>query len=54
MYGEKKFDIDPINFYPKPKVWSSLIMLTPKIKIEKLKNQTVEYVTKFFFTQRRK
>ena len=54
MYGEKKFDIDPINFYPKPKVWSSLITLTPKTKIEKLKkSSTVEHVTNIFFTQRR-
>ena len=55
MYGEKKFDIDPIKYYPKPKVLSSLITLTPKIKIEKLKkSNTVEHVTNVFFTQRRK
>ena len=55
MHSKKIFDISPINFYPKPKVWSSLIALTPKTKIEKFKkSNTLEHVTNIFFNQRRK
>ena len=53
--SEKIFDINPIYFNPKPKVWSSLIILTPKKNIEILKkNKNLEHVTNIFFNQRRK
>ena len=52
---KKILDIDPRYFNPKPKVWSSLIVITPKLKIEKLKNpKNLEHVTNIFFNQRRK
>ena len=55
MSCEKITDIDPKYFYPKPKVWSSLIILTPKSKIERLINpKNLEHVTNIFFSQRRK
>ncbi len=51
----KLFDIAPRFFYPAPKVWSSLIVLTPKKKIELLKkSKSLEHVTNIFFNQRRK
>ena len=51
----KIIDIDPVYFYPKPKVWSSLITLTPKLKFETLqKAKHLEHVTNIFFNQRRK
>ena len=37
LSGQKILDIDPKYFSPKPKVWSSIILLEPKIKIENLK-----------------
>ena len=51
----KIFDISPDFFYPKPKVWSSVILLKPKLNfrnIEKIKN--LEHITNLFFNQRRK
>ena len=55
LNSEKLLDIDPKFFYPKPKVWSSLISLTPKITIENLKNaKHLEHITNVFFNQRRK
>tara|TARA_B100000886_G_scaffold260544_1_gene185416 strand:- start:6338 stop:7120 length:783 start_codon:yes stop_codon:yes gene_type:complete len=55
MNCEKVLDIDPIYFKPKPKVWSSLIILTPKIKFEKIKKpKNLEHITNIFFNQRRK
>ena len=52
---EKILDINPKFFFPKPKVWSSLVSLTPKIKIEHLKNvKHLEHITNIFFNQRRK
>ena len=54
----KKFkitDIDPKFFSPKPKVWSTLLVLTPKDKFEDLKNpKSLEHITNIFFNQRRK
>ena len=51
----KVLDIPPINFYPIPKVWSSLIVFTPKDKIEYFnKPKNLEHVTNIFFNQRRK
>ena len=55
MNAEKILDINPSYFYPKPKVWSSLITLSPKSKIEHLqKPNSLEHVTNIFFNQRRK
>ena len=55
MNCEKIIDIDPKYFYPKPNVWSSLIILTPKSKIEKFINsKNLEHITNIFFSQRRK
>jgi len=55
MYNEKIIDIDPKYFYPKPKVWGSLIIHTPKSKIENLKKpKNLEHITNIFFNQRRK
>ena len=55
MNCEKIIDIDPKYFYPKPNVWSSLITLTPKSRIEKLINsKNLEHITNIFFSQRRK
>ena len=49
------FDINPIFFSPKPKVWSSLILLSPKPEYEILKNaKNLEHITNIFFNQRRK
>ena len=51
----KILDISPKFFYPVPKVWSTLIKLTPKknyVKINNMKN--LEHVTNIFFNQRRK
>ncbi len=55
MNRAKLFDINPKDFYPIPKVWSTLIKLWPKKdsqKINKIKN--LEHVTNIFFNQRRK
>ena len=44
-----------IFFSPKPKVWSSLILLSPKPEYEILKNaKNLEHITNIFFNQRRK
>ena len=34
MLSSKVLDISPNNFFPKPKVWSSLIILEPKKKLK--------------------
>ncbi len=55
MNRAKLFDINPKDFFPIPKVWSTLIKLWPKKdsqKINKIKN--LEHVTNIFFNQRRK
>ena len=55
LSGQKIFDIDPKYFSPKPKVWSSIILLEPKILIENLKKiENLEHITNIFFNQRRK
>ena len=55
MHVEKVMDIEPQYFFPKPKVWSSLLIFTPKLKFEKLKKpESLEYITNIFFNQRRK
>ena len=51
----KIIDIDPKFFSPKPKVWSSLLVLTPKNQFEDLKNpKSLEHITNIFFNHRRK
>ena len=48
-------DISPNNFYPIPKVWSTILLIKPKIKVEKLNSsKSLEYITNIFFNQRRK
>ncbi len=55
MHVQKIMDIDPKCFFPKPKVWSSLLIFTPKLKFEKLKkSENLEHITNIFFHQRRK
>jgi len=55
MNCSKIFDISPKSFYPVPKVWSSLVVLDPKHKIEYLmKPKNLEHITNIFFNQRRK
>ena len=55
MSASKIFDIPPKNFYPVPKVWSSLVLLKPKQKIAKIKySKSLEHITNIFFNQRRK
>ena len=55
MSKSKIFDISPGSFYPIPKVWSSLVTLSPKENYEKLyKFKNLEHITNLFFNQRRK
>tara|TARA_B100000886_G_scaffold312622_1_gene248702 strand:+ start:7768 stop:8550 length:783 start_codon:yes stop_codon:yes gene_type:complete len=51
----KVLDIPPSDFYPIPKVWSSLVIFKPKKNFEYLKkSQNLEHITNIFFSQRRK
>ena len=55
MYRKKMFDISPKNFFPIPKVWSSLVLLKPRDKIDNLKkSKNLEHITNIFFNQKRK
>ena len=55
MDKQKEIDINPNFFYPKPKVWSTLITLTPKSRYENIrKAKDLEHITNNFFNQRRK
>ena len=55
MDKNKIIDIDPSYFFPIPKVWSTLITLTPKLKFEKFENiKHLEHITNIFFHNRRK
>ena len=55
MVKSKIFDISPESFYPIPKVWSSLVTLSPKANYENLdKFKNLEHITNLFFNQRRK
>jgi len=55
MDTKKITDINPKYFYPKPKVWSSLITLTPKSYFCVLKkDKNLEHITYTFFNQKRK
>ena len=52
---KKIIDVKPSSFKPKPKVESTLLLFTPKIKFFKLKNsESIENVTRIFFNQKRK
>ena len=55
MNKSKIINIPPNSFSPVPKVWSSLILLSPKSNFEKLKkDRNLEHITNIFFHQRRK
>ena len=52
---KKIIDVKPSSFKPKPKVESTLLLFTPKIKFFQLKNsESIEDVTRIFFNQKRK
>jgi 16S rRNA (adenine1518-N6/adenine1519-N6)-dimethyltransferase len=52
---KKIFDIDPICFFPKPKVDSTVLFFKPKEKFLQLNNsKNLENVTRIFFMHRRK
>ncbi len=52
---KKIFDISPECFSPKPKINSTLLEFTPKNNIAEIQNpKTLEYITRIFFSQRRK
>ena len=51
----KILDISPDCFYPIPKVWSSLLIITPKLEYEsEIESKNLEHITNIFFNQRRK
>ena len=51
----KIIDINPNFFFPKPKVWSSLITLKPRLNFEVIEDiKNLEHITNIFFNQRRK
>ncbi len=56
FFNVKKLkEINPESFYPKPKIKSTLLIFSPKKKIDPFKNlKNLETVTKIFFNQRRK
>ena len=55
MNTKKIMDIEPINFYPKPKVKSSLVYFEPKNKFFNFNNsKNLEKVTDIFFQNKRK
>ena len=55
MNVQKIMDINPENFYPKPKVQSSLLYLEPKRKFFTFENyKNLEKVTDIFFQNKRK
>ena len=52
---KKIIDVKPNSFYPKPKVYSSILEFTPKKKVHEIKNpKNLEKITRVFFSQRRK
>ena len=52
---EKIIDIKPQSFSPRPKIYSSLLLFTPKENFFKLKDpKNLEKITRIFFSQRRK
>ena len=55
LEAKKIMDIDPENFFPKPKVKSSLVYFEPKKEFFNFKNsRNLEKVTDIFFQNRRK
>lgn len=55
LFSSKITDINPTDFYPIPKVWSTLIKLEPKLEFEKIRKiKNLEHITNIFFNQRRK
>ena len=55
MDHQKVTDISPICFDPVPKVWSSLVLLKPKLNFQNInKVKNLEHITNIFFNQRRK
>ena len=52
---KKICDIEPEAFFPKPKIYSSLLLFHPKKNFIKINNpNNLEKVTRVFFNQRRK
>ena len=52
---KKVTDVKPNSFFPKPKVYSTVLEFIPKKKIHKIKNpKNLEKITKIFFNERRK
>ena len=52
---KKIIDVKPSSFFPKPKVYSTVLEFTPKKKIHEIKDpRNLEKITKIFFNQRRK
>jgi len=52
---DKICDIKPDSFFPKPKVYSSLLFFKPKKNFYQFKNsKNLEKITRIFFNQRRK
>ena len=55
LNAKKIIDIEPENFFPKPKVKSSLLYFEPKKNIFELNNsENLERVTNIFFQNKRK
>ena len=55
MDVKKVIDIKPESFSPRPKIDSSLLVFTPKLKIFELSDsKNLEKITRIFFSQRRK
>ena len=55
MTAKKIMDLGPENFFPKPKIKSSLVYFEPKIKYFKFENSiNLEKVTNIFFQNKRK
>ncbi len=51
----KVTDVKPNSFFPKPKVYSTVLEFIPKEKIHKIEDpRNLEKITKIFFNQRRK
>ncbi len=52
---KKISDVKPNSFFPKPKVDSTILILSPKKNFYKIENsESLEIVTRIFFNQRRK
>ena len=52
---EKKFDVKPFSFYPKPKVDSSVLIFTPKNDYKNIcSDESLKKITRIFFNERRK